>query len=150
MSAKEQITDFLNKNFFSNTKLRGCSLECVGVYVYLLYILRDSDGEISLQQRDKKTENPVYDFARKLSFSIPCEVNEIESSLVELLDSGVISMQDDRLFQENIVEKKELSRKRSMAANQRWKQESEADVMQNDANLQCKIDANLQCKNDAK
>ncbi len=105
------------QDFLTDEKLIECSPEATGVYIRLLCILHKSDeyGKILLKQKDKQTPKHTKNFAYKLLKQMPWGVEIIEKALDELLDEGVIQIENDYLMQKRMVRDNEISIKRSIS-----------------------------------
>ena len=93
------------QDFISDEKLRECSAASVGVYIFLMCVFHKSEryGAVSLKPKDKKSGDPVDDFSVKLSKHLPFDHETIKDAIGELLDTGVLSMEGDTLFQKRMV-----------------------------------------------
>lgn len=115
-------------DFLSDEKLRECEAESVGVYIMLMCVMHKSEtyGAITLKQKYRNdTEEPVsLCFARMLHKQLPYETDVIQRSLEDLLESGVLSYNDETetLYQKRMVRDDECSDQRSKAAKARWEQ----------------------------
>ena len=105
------------QDFISDEKLRECSASSVGVYIFLMCVLHKSDqyGALQLKPKDKTSEDSVANFAVKLSKHLPFDTATIEAAIRELLDTGVLSVDGDTLFQKRMVKDGAISDIRSSA-----------------------------------
>ncbi|MFA5340281.1 MAG: hypothetical protein WC332_00750 [Clostridia bacterium] len=103
------------QDFLTDEKLIECSAESTGVYIRLICILHKSEeyGKLLLKQKDKQTTKHLKNFALKLLKQMPYTIEVIEKSLQELLIEGVITIEDDYLYQKRMVRDNEVSIKRS-------------------------------------
>lgn len=103
------------QDFLTDEKLIECSAEATGVYIRLLCVLHKSEeyGKILLKQKDKQTPEQVKNFAIKLLKQMPYQIETITKSLQELINEGVIVLEDDILYQKRMVRDNEISIKRA-------------------------------------
>ena len=110
------------QDFLTDEKLIECSAAATGVYIRIMCIMHKSEqyGKILLRQKPWQIKN----FAIKLAKHLPFEIFEIEECLTELIESGVLSIQENALIQKRMVIDNELSIKRSISgskgANAKW------------------------------
>jgi len=101
------------KDFMTDEKLSECSAEATGVYIKLMCLMHKSDeyGTILLQQKYKQTDQHVRNFAIKLQKHLSFSVEEIERGLQELLNEGVLKINNnnDKLLQKRMVKDNSLS-----------------------------------------
>jgi len=103
------------QDFLTDEKLIECNAESTGVYIRLLCILHKSEeyGKFLLKQKDKQSDNQIYNFALKLTRQMPYTLEVIERSLDELLTEKVIIINNDYLYQKRMVKDNEISIKRA-------------------------------------
>jgi hypothetical protein len=103
------------QDFLTDEKLIECSAEATGVYIRLICVLHKSEeyGKILLKQKDKQSTKHLLNFASKLLKQMPYPIEVIERSLQELLIEGVITIDDDVLYQKRMVRDNDISIKRS-------------------------------------
>ena len=99
------------KDFSTDEKLRECSAQSVGVFIFLMCLFHKQDqyGKILLKQNDKQTDNQILNFAYKIGKHLPYNHEIIYSSLIELLDNNVIKIDGDFIYQKRMVEDNKLS-----------------------------------------
>lgn len=103
------------QDILTDEKLIECSAQSHGVYLRLMCILHKQEkyGLLCLKQKYKQNESKngskVYEFAQMLSKQMPFAQTIIQESLQELLSEGVISIQEDNLFQKRMLADGELS-----------------------------------------
>lgn len=105
------------QDFISDEKLRECSASSVGVYIFLMCVFHKSEqyGALPLKPKDKKSGDNITDFAAKLCKHLPFDSATIEAAIRELLDTGVLSVEGDTLFQKRMVKDGAISDIRSSA-----------------------------------
>src|SRR5688572_17968095 len=93
------------QDILTDEKLIECSAEAHGVYLRLMCVLHKQDkyGLLCLKQKYKqnssKQRSKIEEFAWMLCKQMPFEQKIIQDGLQELLDEGVISINEDTLFQ---------------------------------------------------
>jgi hypothetical protein len=99
------------QDFLADEKLIECSAASTGVYIRLMCIMHKSDeyGVILLKQRDKQSDKPIENFALKLAKHLPYSIEEIITSLTELINEGVLQNEGDRLYQKRMIRDNEIS-----------------------------------------
>ena len=99
------------QDFLTDEKLMECSSSATGIYIKVMCIMHKSDeyGTILLKQKDKQTDNQISNFAIKLVKYLPFPLNEIISGLTELVNEGVIQIEDNKLMQKRMIQDNELS-----------------------------------------
>lgn len=104
-------------DFLVDEKLAYCSAESTGVYIRLMCILHKMPeyGVVTLKEREKKSDDTIRNFADQLSYLMPYTVEVIDRSLRELISEGVLTLDNDRLYQKRMVKDGEISIKRSDA-----------------------------------
>lgn len=107
------------QDFLTDEKLVECSAEATGVYIRLLCIMHKSDeyGTILLKQKYKQTSKQVENFACKLAKHMPYPEEVIHKGLHELIDEGVLSLENSKLFQKRMIRDNDISNKRSKAGS---------------------------------
>lgn len=122
------------QDFISDEKLRECSAESVGVYIFLMCVMHKNEeyGKITLNQKyftnticlSKIQANPeiCLNFATMLSKQMPFPVPVIERSLNELLNEKVICLDGQTLIQKRMVKDCEISQKRAVSGSSGGKQ----------------------------
>lgn len=120
------------RDFLSDEKLRECSAESIGVYIYIMCLMHRSDeyGKITLKDKDicrgktagKQTgktsggcRNFVSDFARKISRQVSFSSEIIERSLYELIEENVLFIDGKSLCQKRMIKDNDISVKRSLS-----------------------------------
>jgi uncharacterized phage protein (TIGR02220 family) len=108
------------QDFISDEKLRQCSAESVGVYIFLMCILHKSESYGSITLNGKYFASLLLDdlligFAEMLLKLMPFTKEIIEHSLRELLAEKVINIDGNRMFQKRMVRDGEISLKRAIA-----------------------------------
>ena len=143
------------QDFMSDEKLRECSAESVGVYIFVMCVLHKSDTYGSMKIKDKYfcldfAYTFAYDFASPcasmLVRHLPFSEEVIRNSLVELIKEGVLSidMENNILYQKRMVNDGLLSKTRAEAGSKGGKisKRSSKDVSKTKANTQANIQAN--------
>lgn len=143
------------QDFMSDEKLRECSAESVGVYIFVMCVLHKSDTYGSMKIKDKYfcldfAYTFAYDFASPcasmLVRHLPFSEEIIRNSLVELIKEGVLSidMENNILYQKRMVNDGLLSETRAEAGSKGGKisKRSSKDISKTKANSQANIQAN--------
>jgi hypothetical protein len=106
------------QDYLTDEKLNLCSLSAQGLYIKILCILHKQEtyGSILFQQNNKQNLNKKDYFVSYLSKQLPVQKNEIEELLTELLDEGVLIMDDDILYQKRMLKDGKISVVRSNVA----------------------------------
>lgn len=143
------------QDFMSDEKLRECSAESVGVYIFVMCVLHKSDTYGSMKIKDKYfcldfAYTFAYDFASPcasmLVRHLPFSEETIRNSLVELIKEGVLSidMENNILYQKRMVNDGLLSETRAEAGSKGGKisKRSSKDISKTKANSQANIQAN--------
>jgi uncharacterized phage protein (TIGR02220 family) len=130
------------QDFLTDEKLIECSAESTGVYIRLLCLMHKSDeyGTILLKQKYKQTESTCLNFAYMIAKQMPYSEDVVKRSLEELLQEGVLLLDDNKLIQKRMVKDNELSLVRSKAGSTGGKV-AQAKVK---ANIQANIQANTE------
>jgi len=107
------------QDFLTDEKLIECSAESTGVYIRLLCLMHKSDeyGTVLLKQKYKQTESTCLNFAYMIAKQMPYSEDVVNRSLEELLQEGVLLLEDDKLIQKRMVKDNELSLVRSKAGS---------------------------------
>ena len=105
------------QDYLTDEKLSLCSWETQGIYIKILCILHKQKeyGKILFKQNAKQNESKVKYFADILIRLLPCQFNQMESALFELLENEVLSIDDHSLFQKRMVKDGAISEARSLA-----------------------------------
>lgn len=103
------------QDFMCDEKLRECDAESVGVYIFLMCLMHKSEeyGIIRLRGRDRNQSETKANFANKLARQLPFRAEVIERALDDLVGAGVLSMDEDTLFQKRMVRDADISAKRT-------------------------------------
>jgi hypothetical protein len=103
------------QDVLTDEKLIECSAEAHGVYFRLLCILHKQEtyGLLCLKQKWKQNGSKFSNFASLLRNQMPFTQKQIEQSLIELSDEGVIQITDDSLSQKRMVRDGQISSIRS-------------------------------------
>ena len=98
--------------FVSDEKLNECSPSANGVYIRVLCLMHKSDeyGKIRSMVKGK---DKIACFAEKLSKHLPFALQDIKAGLEELVNNGVLFIEDDCLCQKRMIKDGQLSEKRS-------------------------------------
>ena len=145
------------QDFLTDEKLAECSAESTGVYIRLMCLMHKSHtyGKILLRQKERQSEQPVLDFAEKLSRQMPYKSEVIARALDELIDEEVVYIEDNALCQKRMIRDAELSEKRSFAgrkgaenANKRFTKKEEFAAAKPSANNTAKPSANTENENE--
>jgi len=114
------------QDFLTDEKLIECSAKATGVYIRIMCILHKSDdyGCILLKQKDKQNSSNIKNFAIKLAKQLPYDLEEIETSLIELIDEKVLILEEDLLYQKRMRKDGNISDKRAKAGSKGAKKKS--------------------------
>ena len=111
---------FFPKDWLSDDKLKECCAESHGVYINLMCIMHQSQeyGVILLKQKHKQNSKQIQNFAKQLAKQLPFDVAEIERGITELVEEGVLQIEDDRLSQKRMIKDAYLSDVRASAGSE--------------------------------
>jgi len=85
----------------------------------------DPSGKcILLKQKDKQNSSNIKNFAIKLAKQLPYDLEEIETSLIELIDEKVLILEEDLLYQKRMRKDGNISDKRAKAGSKGAKKKS--------------------------
>jgi len=104
-------------DYLTDEKLNMCSAATQGIYIKILCILHKSEeyGKLLIKAKYKQNESKIKNFALQLSKLITFSEAEIEAALTELIDEGVMAIEDDVLYQKRMVRDNDISIKRGLA-----------------------------------
>lgn len=136
------------KDFATDEKLAECSAQAHGVYIRLMCLMHKSDeyGTISLKEKHQKATDKIKAFAEQIAKHMPFEAQIIESSLRELVAERVLKIEGAKIIQKRMVKDNELSVKRSIAANNKYKDRAPEFCI---SKTPCKTEANSHAKEGA-
>lgn len=105
------------QDFLTDEKLAECSAESNGVYIRIMCLMHKSEeyGTILLQQKYKQNSSTCLNFAEKLVSHLPYKVDVIARSLEELVETGVLTIDGDKMSQRRMVRDFAVSNARSEA-----------------------------------
>lgn len=105
------------QDYLTDEKLNMCSAATQGVYIKMLCVFHKSEqyGGVLLKQKDKQKSSMSENFACKLAKLLPFDEPQILSSIWELTEEGVLTIDGDFLFQKRMVNDNYLSIKRANA-----------------------------------
>jgi hypothetical protein len=106
------------QDYLTDEKLNSCSASSQGVYIKIMCILHKQDeyGTLNLfKQKDKQNTNKVLNFACKFAKLLPFDQETILKALEELIDEGVLIIENDKIFQKRMVKDGAISDARSKA-----------------------------------
>lgn len=108
------------QDFISDEKLRECSAESIGVYIFIMCVMHKSKeyGKIKLSEKYiclSKNQAPTSTFALMLAKHLPFSTTVIENSLNELLKEGVIQIEENTIIQKRMVKDCKISEARAGA-----------------------------------
>jgi uncharacterized protein YdaU (DUF1376 family) len=105
------------KDFISDSKLRRCSSESVGVYIMLMCNLHKEEeyGVLTLTEEDKKSKSANENFAEVISLIVPFKIDVVSRAIKELLQRKVLHIEGDSLIQKRMKKDGILSDLRSKA-----------------------------------
>lgn len=107
------------QDYLTDEKLNMCGLASQGLYIKILCLLHKQEkyGAILLQQKRKQIEDKKVFFVDYISKQIPVQREIIAECLTELIDEGVLTMDDEMLYQKRMVRDGEISKIRQKAGN---------------------------------
>lgn len=107
------------QDFQTDEKLIECSASATGVFIRIMCVMHKSDryGTILLGQNDKQSEQQIKNFASKLVKHLPYTFDVILSGLEELLQHGVLQIEEDFLCQRRMRADNALSEKRAVSGH---------------------------------
>ena len=107
------------QDFLTDEKLIECSAATTGVYIRIMCLMHKSEeyGTILLKQKYKQSEKQSLNFASQLAKSLPYNLLEIESAIIELLREKVLDLNGDLLVQKRMMKDNEISIKRSISGS---------------------------------
>jgi uncharacterized phage protein (TIGR02220 family) len=107
------------KDWQSDEKLKECNAESHGVMFNIMCLMHQSYeyGVILLKQKYKQSNKQILNFAKQLAKQLPFEIAEIERGITELVDEGVLQLDEDRLVQKRMVKDANLSDIRASAGS---------------------------------
>ena len=106
------------QDYLTDEKLNMCSWSTQGIYIKIMCFLHKqrSYGSILFKQNSKQTSSTINYFAQILIRNIPCQLEDMENSLSELLDNEVLYIDELGLHQKRMVKDGQISNARSKAA----------------------------------
>lgn len=106
------------QDFLTDEKLAECSAMATGIYIRIMCIMHKSNdyGIILLQQKDKQNSSKIKNFALKLVRHLPYSETIIIEGLQELINEGVLLIEEDKLIQKRMVADNNLSLIRQKSA----------------------------------
>lgn len=107
------------QDFMTDEKLIECSAASTGVYIRIMCILHKQEryGILLLKQKYKQSSKLVENFALQLATSLPYSYDEIIICLEELLNEGVLCLDENLLYQKRMVKDNDISEKRALAGS---------------------------------
>lgn len=134
------------QDFLTDEKLIECSASTTGIYIRLMCIMHKSDdyGKILLKQKDKQNGEQILNFALKLARQMPYQTDEIQEALKELIEEGVLHIENNVLYQKRMVHDNLISEKRAISG-QKGGQFAQAKFK---ANIEAKDQANTEIENE--
>ena len=105
------------QDYLTDEKLNMCSWQTQGIYIKILCILHKQKkyGSILYKPKSKQTESIIKNFALILVRQIPCQMNDMENALNELIDNEVLMIENNELYQKRMLKDGETSIARSIA-----------------------------------
>lgn len=106
------------QDYLTDEKLSMCSWSTQGIYIKILCILHKQKeyGQILFKQNDKQNISMISNFALILIKFLPCQLNEMEFALSELIDYDVLQIDGCNLQQKRMIKDGLISEARSKAA----------------------------------
>jgi len=106
------------QDYLTDEKLSLCSWSTQGIYIKILCILHKQKeyGKLLFKQNDKQNLSTITNFAQILIRLLPCQLNEMEFALGELIDNDVLQIDGCNLQQKRMIKDGLISDARSEAA----------------------------------
>ncbi len=135
------------RDWLTNNKLKMCSTSAHGLMINIMCVMHKEDeyGTLLLKQNFKHDPNICLNFASYLARLLPFDRGEIYTALTELLEEGVLSIEDDKLICYRMVKDAEISISRAIAGSEGGKQTQK----KNTKFAKAKVKANRQAKDQA-
>jgi len=107
------------QDFMTDEKLAECSAQTTGVYIRIMCIMHKSDeyGKILLRQTQRQRGRQEENFAAKLAIHLPYPYEVILSSIEELLEFGILTIEDGTLCQKRMIRDNKISEARSISGS---------------------------------
>lgn len=108
------------QDVLTDEKLANCAPSTVGIYFYILCLLHKQEtyGCLKMRPRFKQIgSKPEANFSQIITRLTPFTCEEIEAALSELVDEGIMRINDDELYQPRMVRDGEISEARSKAGS---------------------------------
>jgi uncharacterized protein YdaU (DUF1376 family) len=107
------------QDFLTDEKLNECSASAQGVYIKIMCLFHKSEtyGGILLKQKFKQNPKQIKNFASLFARLLPFDLHEIESAINELIDSEVLHLEGDFLFQKRMIKDGDISVNRSASGS---------------------------------
>ncbi len=107
------------QDYLTDEKLNMCSWQAQGIYIKILCILHKQKeyGQIKTKAKQKQNKSKISDFAYILTKQIPCQMNDMENALNELVENDVLNIEDDKLYQKRMIKDGNISIARSNAGS---------------------------------
>lgn len=117
------------QDFLTDEKLAECSASATGVYIRIMCLMHKSEtyGKILLKQKHKQTLKQVENFALLLVKHLPYDLQTVCLAITELVDEGVLIIEDDFLIQKRMVKDNSISCVRSKSGSKGGKKTQSKD-----------------------
>lgn len=108
------------RDWLTNNKLKMCSTSAHGLMINIMCIMHKEDeyGTLLLKQNFKHDPNICLDFASYLARLLPFDRGEIYTALTELLEEGVLAIEDDKLICYRMVKDAQTSKTRANSGSE--------------------------------
>lgn len=138
------------RDWLTNNKLKMCSTSAHGLMINIMCVMHKEDeyGTLSLKQNFKHDPNICLNFASYLARLLPFDRGEIYTALTELLEEGVLSIEDDKLICYRMVKDAEISISRAITGSKGGKKTQKKYTNLAKANTQANIQANAENANE--
>lgn len=105
------------QDFLTDEKLIMCSAATTGVYIRLMCLMHKSAsyGSVLLRQNFKQNTCQILNFATQLTRQMPYDLTTIKQGLEELINEGVIFVENDKITQKRMVRDSYISELRKNA-----------------------------------
>jgi uncharacterized protein YdaU (DUF1376 family) len=106
------------QDYLTDERLNMCSWATQGIYIKIMCVLHKQEqyGSILFKQNSKQNLSNIEYFASVFVKNLPCQLPDMIAALTELVDNGVLIIDDDGLHQKRMKKDGETSLKRSKAA----------------------------------
>jgi len=136
-------------DWMNNNKLKMCSAASHGIMITIMCIMHKEVeyGKILLKQKFKQNDKQIINFALQIAKLSAFDFAEIEKPLSELINEGVLTIDNDFLICPRMVKDFDISEKRAKAGSSGGNKKKSSDFAT--AKKQANIVANTEAKSEA-